>query len=336
MLTGEKVPARGAIEIAPDFPWVSVSDPKADISVSEKMLVGTDKLPKLKALLTNEELEVLRNIEVTVVVYDVTGNSVAVSSTRVGKIEPKESEKLFFTWPSPLSYVAETEKCETPVDIVLALDRSGSMASDSTNPPQPLTVAKNAAARFVERLTAVDQAAYVSFATEASHPIDQTLTHDILRLKRAIERTAIGKSGLQYTNIGDAIRRAVNELATYRASEKARPIIVLLTDGIPTRPENPQDPADKEYPSLYAQKLADEAKAQDIGIYTIGLGDEVKGDFLARLSTSPEYYYQAASGAELGEIYQEIATAICKKGPSVIEIIPRVNTMSLPTPDLTP
>lgn len=335
ILSGEKVPAEGSIEIAADFPWVVATAPKKQIVVSDKVLVGTDKVPKLSALLANGELETLRNIEVTVVIYDVTGNSVAVSTTKVAKIQDKGTEKIVFTWPAPLAYVAETEKCETPVDIVLALDRSGSMSSDSTNPPQPLTAAKNAASKFVERLTSVDQAAYVSFATDASYPIDQALTRDITRLKRAIERTAIGKDGLQYTNIGSAIMRAVNELATYRANEKARPIIVLLTDGIPTRPENPQNSADKEYPSVYARDMAEKAKAQEIGIYTIGLGDDVKGDFLAEIATSPEYYYKAASGAELGAIYQEIATAICKKGPSVIEIIPRVNTLSLPTAPLT-
>lgn len=332
MLTGEKTPARGEIEIGKDFLWAKMGDQKQDIIVEDKVLVGSDKAPKLSALLLSNELDVLRNIEVTVVVYDVTGAPVAVSATKVAKLDRKGSEKLFFTWPKPLSYVAETEKCETPVDIVLALDRSGSMASDGANPPQPLTAAKNAASAFVLRLTTADQAAYVSFATEATNPIDQPLTHDITRLKKAIASTAIGKNGLQYTNIGDAIRRAVNELATYRASDIARPIIVLLTDGIPTKPDDPQDPSNEEYPAVYARQMAAEAKAQDIGIYTIGLGDEVKSDFLAGISTSPEYYYKAASGAELGAIYQEIATAICRKGPSVIEIIPRVNLMSLPTP----
>ena len=83
--------------------------------------------------------------------------------------------------------------------------------------------------------------------------------------------------------------------------------------------------------SRWLPMMALEAKSKDIGLYTIGLGDEVKGDFLAQLSTSPEYYYKAASGAELGAIYQQIATAICKKGPSVIEIISRMSTMELPT-----
>ena len=331
MLTGEKVATRGSIEIEPGLAWVRAPAPKQVLMVSDKVLVGTDKIPKLRALLLNGGSEVLYDIGVTVVIYDSKGEPIAVSATNVEKLDHKGSEKLFFTWPSPLVYVAETEKCEKPVDIVLALDRSGSMASDGKNPPQPLSDAKVAAEQFVDRLTQNDQAAYVSFATVASNPIDQPLTNNALRLKSAIDRTAIGTNGLQYTNIGDALRRAVDELETFRRNEEALPVIVLLTDGIPTRPEDPNNALNKDYPSVYANQMALEAKSKDIGLYTIGLGDEVKGDFLAQLSTSPEYYYKAASGAELGAIYQQIATAICKKGPSVIEIISRMSTMELPT-----
>jgi len=332
MLTGEKIPAKGSIEITPGFTWVKTAAPKKELEVSDKVLVGTDRIPKLSALLTNEESDVLRDLDITVVIYDSKGVPIAVSATTVEKLEPKGKENLFFTWPSPLSYVAETEECETPVDIALALDRSGSMSSDGKNPPQPLTDAKIAAAQFVDRLTASDQAAYVSFATVASNPIDQSLTSDHARLKLAISRTAIGTNGLQYTNIGDALRRSIDELGTFRRNENARPIIVLLTDGIPTRPEDPSDAANKEYPALYAKQVAQEVKSKDIALYTIGLGDEVDGNFLTQLVTSPEYYYKAASGAQLGAIYQQIATAICKKGPSVIEIIPRLNTLTIPTP----
>lgn len=332
MLTGEKVPARGTLEFTPGFSWVSTTVPKKMLTISDKLLVGTDKIPKLSATLMNKETDLLRNIDVTAVLYDAKGAPIAVSGTMVEKIDPNSSEKLFFTWPSPLVYTAQTEQCETPVDIVLALDRSGSMSSDGKDPPQPLTEAKQAAEQFADRLTSNDQAAYVSFATEASNPIEQPLTGDIPRLKRAIDGTAIGMNGLQYTNIGDAIRRAVDELSTFRRNENARPVIVLLTDGIPTRPEDPNNPANKDYPASFARQAALDAKSKEITMYTIGLGDEVNGDFLTQLATSPEYYYKAASGVELGAIYQQIATAICKKGPSVIEIIPRVNTTALPTP----
>ncbi|MEK7118072.1 MAG: vWA domain-containing protein [Patescibacteria group bacterium] len=331
MLTGEKIPVRGVIELSSGFAWVKANVPKKVFGVSDKVLVGTNKVPKLSALLVNGEPDIVRNVEVTAVIYDSKGESIAVSGTTVEKLAPKGKENLFFTWSAPFSYIAETEKCETPVDVVLALDRSGSMASDSLHPPQPLSDAKQAAARFVDRLSASDQAAYVSFATTASRPMDQPLTNDVLRLKNAIDRTVIGANGIQYTNIGDVISGAIDELETFRSNENARPFIVLLTDGIPTRPEDPNDLLNKNYPALYARQLADRAKAGGVDIYTIGLGDEVNGDFLVEIATSPEYYYKAVSGADLRAIYQQIATAICKKGPSVIEIIPRVSITAFPT-----
>ena len=109
--------------------------------------------------------------------------------------------------------------------------------------------------------------------------------------------------------------------------------MVLLTDGIPTRPEDPNDPKNKAYATTYAQAAADRAKAQDVSLYTIGLGNDLDSTFLENISTSPEYFYKAASGADLAEVYQQIATSICKKGPSIIEIIPRLNnvTPALPT-----
>ncbi|OGZ13114.1 MAG: hypothetical protein A2942_01515 [Candidatus Lloydbacteria bacterium RIFCSPLOWO2_01_FULL_50_20] len=332
LLTGEKIPASGSMEISRDFSWVTTAAQKKVFPVSDKVLVGTDKIPKLSALLMSEEPEIIRNVEVTVVIYDSKGIPIAVSATMVEKLDAKGKENLFFTWPSPLSYAAETEACEAPVDVVLALDRSGSMASDGANPPQPLTEAKQAAIGFVGRLTRDDQAAFVSFATAASRPIDQPLSDDMSRVERAINRTAIGTDGLQYTNIGDAIRRSVDELSTLRRHAAARPVIVLLTDGIPTRPEGPNNKANKDYPATYSRQAANEAKGKGIGLYTIGLGDEVNSGFLSQLATGPEYYYKAASGAELGEIYQQIASAICKKLPSVIEIIPRVSATTLPTP----
>ena len=103
MLSGEKVPVKGTIEIGTEFVWVKTDTPKKELAVEDKVLVGTDNVPKLSALLVNSELDVLRDIEVTVVVYDVTGAAVAVSSTKVGKIDRKGSERLFFTWPKPLT-----------------------------------------------------------------------------------------------------------------------------------------------------------------------------------------------------------------------------------------
>lgn len=315
--TGEKVAVRGSLEILPDFQWFTTEKTKKLFSVTDKTLVGFANKPKLTAMLHNDTTDIYRNINVATVIYDNKGQAIGVSSTKVEKLLPAGNENLSFTWPAPFNYVAETEKCDTPVDVVVALDRSGSMAEFNK-----IGQAKQAAAQFVKRLGANDQGAYVSFANDASNPIDQPLTNELDRLTRAIAKTQIKTgAGLQYTNIGDGFRRSIDELSAFRHNRNARPVIVLLTDGLPTYPKDANDP---DFPSKYALKVATEAKKQGIALYTIGLGEDVNTKLLQDIATAPEYYYPAASGAELSGVYQQIATAICQKGPSVIEIIPRV------------
>ena len=328
MLTGDKVPTAGSIEITPGYHWITTAKPQKLFSVTDKVLVGSDKQPRLTAALHNEQPQIFRNIDVQAIIYDSKHEPIGVSVTKVERLDENGSKNIFFTWPTPFNYVAETEKCETPVDVVLVLDRSGSMRAEDK-----LIQAKQAASRFVDRLTDKDQGAYLSFATDPSNPIDQPLTSEIDRLRRAIDRTTIGTDGIQFTNIGAAINTALNEFASFRRNPDARPVLVLLTDGAPTRPTDPNDPKNEKYPEQYTRQVAESAKKQEVGIYTIGLGADVNAKLLEDIATSPEYYYQAASGRELGAIYQQIASAICKKGPSVIEIIPRVNnvTPELPT-----
>ncbi len=329
MLTGENVAKTGSVEIHPDFSWVTTPKSPPLFTISEKQLTSADHTPHLTALIHNMTPDIYRNIDVSAVIYDSKNNPIGVSSTKVDKLIPKGDEKLIFTWPGGFSYVAETEQCDTPVDVVLAVDRSGSMHDEDK-----IGQAKLAAEVFFKKLNSQDQGAFVSFANEATNPIDQPLTGNVERLTRAIDRTIIHTDGLQFTNIADAIRRSIDEFSTMRHNTDARPIIVLLTDGIPNRPLDSAGKGSEEYASQYAIQIANEAKKDNIALYTIGLGSDVNTKLMTSLATSPEYYYPAATGGELATIYQQIATAICKKNPSVIEIIPRVNDVvpSLQTP----
>jgi uncharacterized protein YegL len=324
MQTGDRIPETVLFEFPSNIPWYKMQKQEDDLSVSDKILVSPDKSPKLSATLKSKASETLRGIQATVVVYDRQGNPIGASATKVEKVEQGGSAKLYFTWTKPFLYDATNESCATPVDVVLVLDRSGSMSSDGKNPPEPLTAAKNAAAAFTDRMTPNDQVAFLSFATDASNPIDRTLTDQFSRVKQTIKDVFIHADGTQYTNIGDAFYRAREELAAFRHNPDAKPTVVLLTDGDPTYPKEENNP---KAPEQYARKRAEELKAAGASIYTIGLGSEVKSELLVELATSPEYYYPAASGRDLGDIYQQIATSICKKGPSVIEVIPRVNTL---------
>jgi Ca-activated chloride channel family protein len=139
------------------------------------------------------------------------------------------------------------------VDIVVALDVSGSMAAEDFQPRNRLAVAKDVVAEFVRRRTS-DRVGLVIFAARSltkSPPTTDTavLLHqlDDVRLDMLPDGTAIG-SGL------------ATALTRLRRSEAKSKVIVLVTDGSNNAGEI--DPA----------TAADMAKAMQVRVYTILVG----------------------------------------------------------------
>lgn len=107
-------------------------------------------------------------------------------------------------------------------DVVLVIDRSGSMGSNGR-----MTAAQDAAKRFVSTLLPDENTriAVVSFASDVS--LDQALTNDAGKLDGAID--GLKANGGTFTQAG--IRQAESILANSNADVKN---IVLLSDGEPT------------------------------------------------------------------------------------------------------
>jgi Mg-chelatase subunit ChlD len=273
----------------------------------------------VEATVENKTLKRIQNVELTAIIFDSGGNAIASSRTFVETLEKGEVAQVFFTWPMP--FETKSEVCATPVDVVLVVDRSGSMRSLGVNPPQPLTDVKNAAISFVNELSPNDQGALVSFATEATNPINFSLSSNFEKLKEAVNGIDIFSNGIQQTNIGDGLLKAREELNSPRHKGDSSKVMVVLTDGVAT---HPQDPADTQYPEKYAQEVALGARSDGISIFTIGLGNEINANFLKSIASSTSEFYLAPSARELGQIYGEIATKICRKRPAVIEILTRI------------
>jgi len=139
------------------------------------------------------------------------------------------------------------------VDIVVALDVSGSMAAQDFQPRNRLEVAKSVVAEFVRRRTS-DRVGLVVFAGRSltkSPPTTDTavLLHQIddVKLEMLPDGTAIG-SGL------------ATALTRLRRSEAKSRVIVLVTDGANNAGEI--DPA----------TATDMARAMEVRVYTIGVG----------------------------------------------------------------
>lgn len=323
--TGGVAVVNARFTISPDYIFTKASVKKEkEISVVNYNLISPDNKPRLVSEIQNETTKTFTNFPITAMISDKNG-PIAVSQTFVEELGPRERKTITYTWPSALKYEADTEKCEKPIDVVLVMDRSGSMMSDGENPSEPLTSAKNAARNFISKLTNNDRVGYLSFATNVNETIDQKLTSEIKEVDSSIFETEVQKNGEQFTNIADALKLAKEELTSERIRGEAKQTIVFLTDGEPTYPKNPNDVKDSLYPTTKAIEEANSLKEKNIELYIIGLGSEVKTSFLSKLATYPEYYYPASSGSDLYTIYNQIGQTICKKPPSVIEIIPRIN-----------
>ena len=141
------------------------------------------------------------------------------------------------------------------IDIVIALDSSGSMAAEDFRPRNRLTVAKQLIGDFV-RGRSDDRIGLVTFGTRAATRVpitwDRRITESIL------EKTAIGDHG-NGTAIGHALATAVNRL---RGSQTRSRVVILVTDGVNN--SGSIDP-------LVAAQLA---ARSGIKVYTVGVGSE--------------------------------------------------------------
>ncbi|MSR73124.1 VWA domain-containing protein [Candidatus Parcubacteria bacterium] len=312
----QRIPIRTTFEITETPVWIKNTDAVPDFSVTQKSLTGEDKTPRVDATIENHSLIPFSNIEVITIVYDGKDNAIGASRTYIDTLAKDQAADIVFTWPN--TFDTQSNICKVPADVMMVIDRSGSMASDGDNPPQPLTDVKNAAILFINQLGKNDKAGVVSYADDASQPIDHDLSVDFKAIKDSIQSIVIGTNGLQQTNIADGLQKALEEFSTERHNDSARKIIIALTDGIPTRPVKV---GDEEYPETTAKNVADEIKKSEVQLYTVGLGNKINPTFLESLASGPEYYFSASSSENLGTIYKQIATSICKDSPTSVDIL---------------
>jgi Mg-chelatase subunit ChlD len=299
--------------------WKKTDAAEPDIQVTSKALMQADVSPRIEAELENKSLDDVSNIEVSAIVYDGNNNAVAASRTYINSLPKGSSAQAVFTWPEP--FEAKLDVCQIPSNIMLVLDRSGSMASDGANPPEPLTDAKNAAVSFIDQLKDTDQVGMESFATTPSDPIDVPLSSNHAAAKEGVSALSIHTDGSQNTDLGDGLLRAMNEIGAKNQNADAKNVIIALTDGLATEPEKE---GDKNYPEEYAADAASQIRSKNIQLYTIGLGSDVNASFLQSIATDNSHYYAAPTSKQLQSIYNDIATKICEKRPAIIEVITRI------------
>jgi len=139
------------------------------------------------------------------------------------------------------------------VDIVVALDVSGSMAAEDFQPRNRIEVAKEVVAEFVKRRTS-DRVGLVIFAARSI--TKSPLTTDTAVLLRQLDDVRLDMLP-DGTAIGSGLATCLTRLRRSGATSK---VIVLVTDGANNAGEI--DPA----------TAADMAKAMEVRVYTILVG----------------------------------------------------------------
>lgn len=195
------------------------------------------------------------------------------------------------------------------IDIVLALDASGSMKAMDFEPNR-LEAAKEVGMNFIDERPA-DRIGLVVFQAEAYTQSPLTTDHELLKsLFSQVQNTDIITDG---TAIGLGLATAINRL---RESDAKSKVIILLTDGVNNAGDT--DPL----------TAANVAKENNICVYTIGVGKDGTAPFPVEtpfgtmtqempveideelLTQIAEYtggkYYRAKNESELESIYDEI------------------------------
>lgn len=159
----------------------------------------------------------------------------------------------------PQSQLSRQEMTVEGIDIVMAMDLSGSMLAEDFKPNR-LEAAKNVAADFIEgRKT--DRMGLVVFAGEAFTQVPLTIDHQVLLKQLGNLKSGSMRDG---TALGDGLATAINRIKDSEAKSK---VIILLTDGV-----NNQGSVDP-------QSAAEIAAMYGIRLYTIGVGSLGKAPY---------------------------------------------------------
>jgi len=208
----------------------------------------------------------------------------------------------------PQSINKQQEEQTEGIDIVIALDISGSMLAQDFKPNR-LEASKDVAIEFISGRP-LDEIGLIIFSGESYTQCP--LTTDHVRLKNLFEEV---KQGIieDGTAIGVGLANAVNRLKDSKAVSK---VVILLTDGVSNVGE------------IAPLTAADLAAKYGVRVYTIGVGKngyapypvqtifgtqiqqvkvEIDEKTLRKIAEKTDgQYFRATNNNKLKEIYQEI------------------------------
>jgi hypothetical protein len=169
--------------------------------------------------------------------FDAAGQVLA-GALSYGPVNNDACQAVYVAARTILDELAVPPAVPTPFDVMLVMDRSGSMSSAGTSPGRTkMDEARDAASLFVQlvRLNGGDQMGMVSFSTTARRPAETSLGNVNVGKKNQLVGPAPYTAGTigaltpdAMTSIGDGLIAAMESLVT-GANQRA---ILLMTDGL--------------------------------------------------------------------------------------------------------
>jgi Ca-activated chloride channel family protein len=207
--------------------------------------------------------------------------------------------------------ISNQTKTTRGIDIVMAIDVSGSMLAKDLKPNR-MEALKDVAANFVNERPN-DRIGLVLYASEAYTKTPVTSDKAVvLEAIKGIKYDTVLQDG---TGIGMGLTTAVNRLKDSKAKSK---VIILMTDGV------------NNAGFIEPETAADIAKQYGIKVYTIGIGTNGMAEFPTQMTPSGQIlfqmqkveidelllrsiarkndgkYFRATSNSKLAEIYASI------------------------------
>jgi hypothetical protein len=175
--------------------------------------------------------------------FDAAGRVIGAALSSPGEPGPNACRVAYNRATDVLAEIANPPAAPTPLDIMIVVDRSGSMSLPGTSGMgrTKMDEAKDAASLFVQlvRLNAGDQIGMVSFSTSATHPPETPPGNVNPGRKQQLVGSAPYTGGTigalapgGFTSIGGGLSEAIQALGS-TANQRA---ILLLTDGMQNTP----------------------------------------------------------------------------------------------------
>lgn len=168
-----------------------------------------------------------------------------------------EKLKLFYFVPH-----LAPEKCQLPVDLIFAVDASGSVGRENYEKQKEFI--KILASRY--DLVNSSQAAVIVFSNHASNEIKLGSKRTALSFATAVDNIPYFQA---FTRIDLALRLVHDEYFLTNSSNKTERLVVLLTDGKQTR----NDFMSPDYVPI--EETVQLLRSKSARIFAVGIGDSV-------------------------------------------------------------